>query len=843
MLSTTLKQHPNCVEAPVTDGPTQFGDYTLGDCLGAGGMAVTYKARESLSGLGERLVAIKQILPERATQEKFHEMFLEEARIASLLSHKNICSVYRSGEIDGVLFMAMEYIDGFSLAELEAMAHEAGRPFPIEAALFIVSELLEGLHAAHTLEDSSGRRLELVHRDVSPQNVLISKKGEVKLIDFGIAKALGRRFQTRTGDIKGKILYLSPEQIEGVKLDARSDLFSVGLMFYELLCAVHPLRGENDVSTIFNFLTKAIPPPSAHRAELDPGLDALVLQALQVDRDHRWPDARVMGDSARDLLGALRPGYRSRDLIDSLSPVLELSGQGLNAFSSTATGLRSGFYTGGGAASLGITGSNVFPRANPRPESSAVLSGGGSGLAALRTETPRKGGRSRWGLLGVGLVIMALGVALAVGAMKWGAGQPQASPPQASAESPVPKPSPPEAASVPPASTPEVAPKVPEANPPTPPEPEPAPNSVEPSLNDADPSAANEPRAFGQVIASAVANAGTREGSPPATVQETEREPVAPQAPPAPKVPAPSAKALARTLQISGDTGSSWLRFEYTALIAEQDALSSYGRSLVMIAAYLSKSQAYYQRGIQPLLPKCKGQTRFFPIGSEQRLIQKQLQSQFKGDFLGLQGDLDTLMDSYDDLVQLSDRLEPYYSSGRVSDGCKLGRELDGEYSSGLETTLSQLSAVLTRLDEVKERSDAQALTWLKRNGDLGVEVQLRLLTQSSSAFFRSQVHQTQDLKSAEKPAFVEASAALRSEIAAFDAFVRQEKGALNMTGVKDILDSFDELSKALASLETSKKAVTYEQLVGLWQLYYLGIALNLHWVESHGQISALPLP
>lgn len=312
--------------------PQPFGHYILEEELGAGGMAVTYRARERLGAIGERLVAIKKILPEHASDANFHRMFLDEAAISAMISHHNVCRVFQAGEIEGTLFMAMEFVDGPSLSSL---AKAQGAPFPIEHGLFIGAEVLNGLHAAHTLTDPDGNALHVVHRDVSPQNVLVSRQGGVKLIDFGIAKAVTNRSMTQTGAVKGKLLYFSPEQLESQPLDARSDVFATGMMLYELLTSWHPLAADSDAATIFNFITKDIPLPSSVRPELPNAVDAVLMRALAREREARWPDAMSFSRALVDVLHDVSPRYRPHALEKFVG---EMTPHGAGAMAPTMAG-------------------------------------------------------------------------------------------------------------------------------------------------------------------------------------------------------------------------------------------------------------------------------------------------------------------------------------------------------------------------------------------------------------------------------------------------------------------------------------------------------------------------
>ncbi len=291
----------------------EFGPYTMVKLLGEGGMAVTFVAKERLEEIGgERVVAIKQILPSFANDSDFRRMFLDEARLSTLLNHQNICKVYTAGEVDGALFMAMEFIDGIDLARLNARGQKLKGGFPVPHALHICDQVLNGLHAAHAARGLNGEALKLVHRDVSPQNVVMSKQGEVKVIDFGVAKARTNNSKTAAGIVKGKVLYYSPEQLQAMDLDGRSDLFAVGLILYELVTGVHPLAGATEIQTIHNYYQMEIAPPSSVRPELPEVIDRVIMRALTENRDERFASADEMSQAVSDALFDIYPSYRQK---------------------------------------------------------------------------------------------------------------------------------------------------------------------------------------------------------------------------------------------------------------------------------------------------------------------------------------------------------------------------------------------------------------------------------------------------------------------------------------------------------------------------------------------------
>ena len=228
----------------MSDG-VPFGNYRLQRRLARGGMAEVFLAR--LIGVEgfERRVAIKRILPHLSESDEFRAMFLDEARLAAQLTHPNIVHIYDFGKADDYYFIAMEYVDGVDIGRLIRRAKE--RPVPFEVAARIFADVCAGLHFAHNASDPMGRKLDVVHRDVTPQNVLVSWDGVVKLVDFGIAKAAFAAGRTRPGVVKGKYAYMSPEQVEGRSLDGRSDLFAAGICLYELVTGV-PLFRRDDVT-------------------------------------------------------------------------------------------------------------------------------------------------------------------------------------------------------------------------------------------------------------------------------------------------------------------------------------------------------------------------------------------------------------------------------------------------------------------------------------------------------------------------------------------------------------------------------------------------------------------
>ena len=279
-----------------------FGRYQLLDTIAVGGMAEVLLARSASLGGVSRTCVIKRILPQYSRDLQFVSMFIDEARITIALEHPNVVRLFDFGQHEGTYFMAMEYVDGTDLAALMRAHLRAGKALPVEVAVFIARELLAGLHHAHALLDHNGRPLGIVHRDVSPQNVLLSSSGEVKLTDFGIAAARNKLTQTTTGTVLGKAAYMAPEQATGDKVDFRTDLWAVGVVLYEALVGDRLFAAESPIATVQRVVTLPIEAPSARRPDLDHQLDQIILRALQRAKDQRYPSAQAMADDLSTYL-------------------------------------------------------------------------------------------------------------------------------------------------------------------------------------------------------------------------------------------------------------------------------------------------------------------------------------------------------------------------------------------------------------------------------------------------------------------------------------------------------------------------------------------------------------
>jgi serine/threonine protein kinase len=268
--------------------PVPFGKYLLLDRISVGGMAEVFKAKSyGVEGF-EKIIAIKRILPTMGEDRDFIKMFIDEAKIAGQLAHANICQIFELGRIDGSHFIAMEYIWGKDLLQIQNRLRKNKQPMPIPMACFSIAKVLEGLDYAHRKRDPLGRPLEIVHRDCSPQNVLVSYEGEVKVIDFGIAKATSRNSRTMAGVLKGKFGYMSPEQVRGLPLDRRSDIFAIGTMLYECLTGDRLFQGETDFSTLEKVRNVDIQSPRAINPQIPEAIEKIILKALAKDVDDRY---------------------------------------------------------------------------------------------------------------------------------------------------------------------------------------------------------------------------------------------------------------------------------------------------------------------------------------------------------------------------------------------------------------------------------------------------------------------------------------------------------------------------------------------------------------------------
>lgn len=294
------------VRTPRTSGVDQFGRYSVFECLGAGGMATVHRATTEIGGGVQREVALKRMLPQLADDKKTLDDFIREAKLAAQLHHPNIVRILELGRNGSTYFIAMELVRGDSLLQLMKLMHARRLQAPAGVVVAILAELCEALDYASTASDLEGEPMEIVHRDLSPSNLIISEEGRVKIIDFGVAKSVSGKFQTSSGLVKGKLGYMALEVLAGKEIDKRADLFSIGIVAWELLTGQRLFAAINEYEVITKIRKGAKQPPSVFNSTCTPELDEIVMHALSRKRDERWPSAGVM-KRALDTLRRTHP--------------------------------------------------------------------------------------------------------------------------------------------------------------------------------------------------------------------------------------------------------------------------------------------------------------------------------------------------------------------------------------------------------------------------------------------------------------------------------------------------------------------------------------------------------
>jgi serine/threonine-protein kinase len=276
--------------------------YRVIERLASGGMAEVFLAESAGIEGFKKQVAIKRVLPHLSEKKRFIAMFLDEARLSASLSHSNVAQVFDIGVGDNAYFIVMEYVDGADLKAVIEFMKRAGQRFPVESACFIAAKICEGLTYAHELVGTDGAQMQIVHRDMSPPNVLITKHGEIKIVDFGLAKATSQLEKSEAGIIKGKFSYLSPEAAQGQEVDARTDIFAVGIILWEMLSGKRLFLADTDFGTVKLVQQAQIPSLRADNPGVPPELEAILARALARDPAKRYSSARDLG---RDLTNTL----------------------------------------------------------------------------------------------------------------------------------------------------------------------------------------------------------------------------------------------------------------------------------------------------------------------------------------------------------------------------------------------------------------------------------------------------------------------------------------------------------------------------------------------------------
>ncbi|MBL8604598.1 MAG: serine/threonine protein kinase [Myxococcales bacterium] len=297
--------------------------YRVTERLESGGMAEVFRGESTSMAGFKKLVAIKRVLPHLASNEKFIRMFLDEARLSARLSHANIVQVFDIGRVEGTYFIVMEFIDGINLKGVIEYLRSRKETVSLALAVHICVKVCEGLFYAHELTETDGRTLGIVHRDISPPNVLISRRGEVKIVDFGLAKAAHSVEKTEPGVVKGKFSYLAPETASGQEADAQADLYAVGIMLWEMLAGRKLFQGETDFATVKMVQQSQVPPLREFNKDVPEDLLPILEKALARDKRARYRTAQEMGDALQRFLALNRMFATASELGDLVSRALE----------------------------------------------------------------------------------------------------------------------------------------------------------------------------------------------------------------------------------------------------------------------------------------------------------------------------------------------------------------------------------------------------------------------------------------------------------------------------------------------------------------------------------------
>jgi serine/threonine protein kinase len=413
------------IRAAARGGPRPgdtLGRYQLLAAVGEGGMGRVWAARQVGSPL-QRLVAVKTAISSQSQTPEFQRLFMDEARIASLIHHPHVCGVYELGEENGTLYLVMEWCDGVSLRQV--MDKLPGGRMDLAVAARIVANVAAGLHAAHELEDSDGTKLRVVHRDVSPQNVLISKNGHVKVADFGVAKAQGQLHRpTETGEMKGKLAYMAPEQVTAKDIDHRADIFALGCVLYEVTVGRRPFQGEGALSTLYQLLEQNVAAPGEVCPGYPPELSIIVLKALAKDADARFQTAEDLRVALEGWIASTGSKANEREITALVRATMgDEIDQKSRSINEAAAKLKETPTAHSDAPNSG----GVSSPSTPTRDGSTTVDRG------VATAGLREKSTSWWLPVGAGLAVLAVVVVLAKGTL--GTVQPE---PVAPATTPIP---------------------------------------------------------------------------------------------------------------------------------------------------------------------------------------------------------------------------------------------------------------------------------------------------------------------------------------------------------------------------------------------------------------------
>jgi hypothetical protein len=462
----------------------RFGKYSLVARLATGGMAEIFLARLQGAAGFEKLVCIKRILPHLARDRQFVAMFLAEAQIAARISHPNVCQVFELGEIEGSYYIAMEYLEGVPLACFRRDDYYGPLPDPRLVAGIAV-QACEGLHHAHQLRHADGSVMEVVHRDVSPQNLFVTTDGIVKVLDFGIAKIHGGNVRTSTGALKGTYAYMAPEQLRGERVDRRTDVFAVGIVMWETLARRYLFKRDTEFLTFQAITSEPIDDLLAIRPDVPPALASVIMKALARDRDERFPTARMLGEVIATAVSPLTSAAVSDELVRAFpvqlaeqSELIRVAreggsfdldvergpsvGHGAELLTTPVSRQRGAVDgTDGGVPDAPVARAPSPADAVPRPQSGSTVPSGAvrrldgtpSAVVAL-PPAPGQAGRS-WRPLAIAAIALGIGAAGAVVYSRFTAERPRVA--SAAPAAPPVAPAPPAAApaATPPAAAPE----------------------------------------------------------------------------------------------------------------------------------------------------------------------------------------------------------------------------------------------------------------------------------------------------------------------------------------------------------------------------------------------------
>jgi serine/threonine protein kinase len=399
--------------------PTMIGRYAIYDRIAAGGMATVHLGRLVGEKGFSRTVAIKRLHGHLAMDPDFVSMFLDEARLAARIRHPNVVQTLDVVVSDNEVFLVMDYVEGESLAQLMRIVVGRGETVPAGCASSLITAVLVGLHAAHEAKNDHGEPLGLVHRDVSPQNVLVDLDGVARVLDFGVAKALGQSHSTRDGQLKGKLAYMAPEQIKSGKVDRRTDVFAASVVLWEALTGRRLFKAEGEAQVMHLVLHEPMQPPSAFVAGLPAALDAVVMRGLERDPDDRFATAEQMAHALEDAAPPMPPRKLAAWIRGLLGDNLAARARLVREIESASTGGRPDSNASGSSSPVSSDADGVDVTIEM---DSALPSQPGSQASSISVEAPRRvsirPARSRTPLFVGGGLLLCAGMIVGVVLMR-----------------------------------------------------------------------------------------------------------------------------------------------------------------------------------------------------------------------------------------------------------------------------------------------------------------------------------------------------------------------------------------------------------------------------------------